>query len=79
MTARIIDCNIWLTSAPAMFENADKKWVAAHLAHPEKPVIYNAADTDWLKAEQFLKERNIPVANLCYLELQEILAHKEAG
>lgn len=64
---------------PAVFENADKKWVAAHLAHPERPVIYNAADTDWLKSEQFLINKNIPVENLCYLELQTILAKKEAG
>ena len=63
----------------AGFDNSDKKWIAAHLSHPEKPFIYNSADTDWLKAEQFLKEKNIPIVNLCYSELQEILARREAG
>jgi len=58
------------------FEPADRKWVALHLKHPDRPPIHNAFDTDWLKSEKDLLAAGVEVVHLCRPELEEVLKNK---
>jgi hypothetical protein len=59
------------------FEPADRKWVALHMAHPDRPPIHNAYDGDWIKHEQDLQKAGIGVTQLCEAELRERVAARE--
>jgi len=47
------------------FDRADRKFVAIALAHPEKPPIFNATDTDWWIHQVSLEKYGIEINFLC--------------
>lgn len=59
------------------FEPADRKWVALHIAHSDRPPIHNAYDGDWIKHEDNLQQAGIVVAHLCETELRNRVAARE--
>jgi hypothetical protein len=61
----------------AAFDPADRKFVAAANAHPEKPPIVEAADSKWLGWEARLKTHGILLEVLCRDELE--LARERKG
>ena len=60
----------------AAFDPADRKFVAAACAHPEKPPILEAADSKWLGWETQLKNNGIEVEFVCRAELNAIREKK---
>ena len=60
----------------AAFDPADRKFVAASNAHPDKPPILEAADSKWLGWEDQLKKYGIKVEVLCRGELEAIRGRK---
>jgi hypothetical protein len=60
------------------FDPADRKFVAAANAHPDKPPILEAADSKWLGWEANLGVHGIRVEILCRCELNEIRERKAA-
>ena len=56
----------------ADFDPADRKFVAASYAHPERPRIVESADSKWLGWEAQLKTHGIKLEVLCRDELQAI-------
>lgn len=61
------------------FEPADRKWVALHIAHPDRPPIHNAYDGDWIKHEKDLQKAGIAVTQLCEAELRKRVKDREDG
>ena len=57
------------------FDPSDRKFVAVAAAHPERPPILNATDTDWLIAEEPLARHGIKVEFLCP-EIKDVLEGK---
>jgi hypothetical protein len=47
------------------FDRSDRKFVATALAHPSRPPILVAADTDWWEYEPALKEDHVEIHFLC--------------
>lgn len=47
------------------FDLSDRKFVAVALAHPEKPPILNAVDSDWKNSETALAAFGVRVEFLC--------------
>ncbi len=47
------------------FHDDDRKFVAVALAHPDKPSILNAVDTDWADYEAALTKHGIKIDFLC--------------
>ncbi len=47
------------------FDRSDRKFVAIALAHPEKPVIINATDTDWWIYRIQLEKHGVQITFLC--------------
>lgn len=60
----------------AAFDPADRKFVAAANAHPEKPPILEAADSKWLAWEPGLAAQGIRLEVLCRCELETIRRRK---
>ena len=60
----------------AAFDPADRKFVAAANAHPEKPPILEAADSKWLGWEPRLAVHGIRLEVLCRCELAAIRKRK---
>ena len=58
------------------FDPADRKFVAASNAHPDKPPILQSADSKWLGWEDQLKQHGIKVEVLCRDELKAIQKRK---
>jgi hypothetical protein len=52
------------------FDPSDRKFVAVALAHPDKPPILNAVDTDWQTHQRALKKYGIQIEFLCPQEMQ---------
>ena len=61
------------------FDPADRKFVAASNAHPNKPPILEAADSKWLGWEAQLLSLGIRVEFLCRQELETIRQRKSAS
>lgn len=53
------------------FDRSDRKFVAVSAAHPDRPPILNATDTDWYIARKALAECGIEVEFLCP-EIEEV-------
>ncbi|MGD9890630.1 MAG: hypothetical protein AB7R89_05505 [Dehalococcoidia bacterium] len=49
----------------AGFDRSDRKFVAVALAHPDRPPILNATDTDWHNFDAPLARHGIRVTFLC--------------
>ncbi len=60
----------------AAFDPADRKFVAAANAHPERPPILESADSKWLGWELSLARHGIRLEVLCRRELEEIRKRK---
>ena len=60
----------------AAFDPADRKFVAAANAHPEKPPIVESADSKWLGWEADLKQNGIRLEILCRDKLEEFRRRK---
>jgi hypothetical protein len=60
----------------AAFDPADRKFVAAANAHPEKPPILESADSKWLGWEPRLAAHGIRLEVLCRCELETIRRRK---
>jgi hypothetical protein len=58
------------------FDPADRKFVAASNAHPERPPILESADSKWLGWEERLSSHGIRLEVLCRNELEVIRARK---
>ncbi len=58
------------------FESADRKWVALHFAHPERPPIHNALDGDWLKQWATLRRLGVALRLVCRERLVEIVTEQ---
>ena len=61
------------------FDPADRKFVAASNAHPNKPPILEAADSKWLGWEARLLSHGINVEFICRQELETIRQRKSAS
>lgn len=53
------------SSSLAGFDPSDRKFVAVAVAHPQRPAIANAVDSDWRNFESALAEHGIKVDFLC--------------
>ncbi len=51
--------------ALANFDRSDRKFVALALAHPERPPILNATDTDWHGHQSALEKHGVKIQFLC--------------
>ncbi len=60
----------------AAFDPADRKFVAASYAHPEKPPIIESADSKWFGWEASLAAHGIHLEILCRCELEVIRQRK---
>jgi hypothetical protein len=49
----------------ASFHSKDRKFVRVALAHPDRPVILNAVDTDWRPFELYLTAHGVRIEFLC--------------
>lgn len=47
------------------FDRSDRKFVAAALAHPEKPPVLNASDSDWWVYRHALKRHGVTIQFVC--------------
>lgn len=47
------------------FDRSDRKFVAIALAHPERPPILNATDTDWHGHQLALEKHGVKIQFLC--------------
>ena len=47
------------------FDPSDRKFVATALAHPQKPPILNAVDTDWWHYQRILAQHGLQIEFLC--------------
>ena len=64
------------TALEAAFDPADRKFIAAANAHPEKPPVLESADSKWLGWETKLKANGIRLEILCRGELEAIRKRK---
>ncbi len=51
----------------AKFDRSDRKFVAVALAHPDRPPIANAVDSDWVDAHIALARNGVRVQQICDL------------
>ena len=59
------------------FDPADRKFIAASNAHPEKPPVLQSADSKWLAWEKKLAAYGIRLEILCRCELEAIHKRKQ--
>lgn len=60
----------------AHFDASDRKFVALSRAHPERPVIWQAADCKWLDWAPALADHGVTLALLCEPEMHAFHLHK---
>ena len=60
----------------ASFDPSDRKFVAVAAAHPERPPIYQAADSKWVGWQPALKESGIDVKFVCARQIREAYRKK---
>lgn len=49
----------------AAFDPSDRKFVAVALAHPDRPPVHNAADSDWHEHYDALTGHGVRIVQLC--------------
>lgn len=74
--ALALDHVCWRDERLATFDASDRKFVAAALAHPEHPVIWQATDSKWLDWAPVLAEYGVQVRFLCRDAVQAFHQHK---
>jgi len=52
------------------FDRDDRVFVAVALAHPERPPILEATDTDWWHYRQALRANGVAIKFLCVTEIR---------
>ena len=60
-------------SALAEFDPADRKFVAAALAHPSRPHILQAVDAKWWRLRGALRKSGVSVEFLCEADVKRLL------
>jgi len=63
----------------AAFDRADRKFVAVALAHPRRPPILEAVDSDWWGAREALAAAGVRVEFLCEEEVRTTWEAKAGG
>ena len=65
-------------SDPALnnFDTTDKKFIAVALAHPDKPPILQAVDTEWWKMKEPLGVAGVTIDFLCEKDIKLLLRKK---
>jgi len=58
------------------FDHSDRKFVAVALAHPDKPPIANAVDTDWWDYREPLAQHGVQVRFLCEGEIKRTVERR---
>jgi len=58
------------------FDKTDRKFVAVALAHPARPPILQAVDTEWWKMRESLADAGVTVDFLCEKDIRAILQRK---
>ena len=53
------------------FDYSDRKFAAVALAHPEKPPVVNAVDTDWWDYKRALEKHGLEIEFLCLDEMNK--------
>lgn len=61
------------------FDATDKKFVAVALAHPDKPPILQAVDTEWWKMREPLCAAGVTIDFLCEKDIRSILEQRTEG
>lgn len=51
------------------FDLSDRKFAAVALAHPDRPPVVNAVDTDWWHYKQALENHGLEIEFLCPAEM----------
>ncbi|MEI8164819.1 MAG: hypothetical protein WCG26_00510 [Chloroflexales bacterium] len=62
--------------ALAGFDPSDRKFVAVACAHPARPPIYNAVDTDWRHYQEALAANGVVVAQVCPDDVRRLVDRK---
>ncbi len=57
-------------SALVAFDPDDRKFIAVAIAHPEKPPILQAVDSQWLSFRDALRRNRVMVEFLCEADIQ---------
>ena len=55
------------------FDPDDRKFIAVACAHPEKPPILQAVDSQWLDFRDALRENGVTVAFICEDDIQRLV------
>jgi len=63
--------------ALADFDRSDRVFVATANAHPDKPPILSACDTDYWKCREAFEQCNISVEFLCEADVSGLAARKQ--
>lgn len=63
-------------AALALFDPSDRKFVAVARAHPDRPPIFNAVDTDWLHYQDALAAHGVRVEHVCPDDLHRLAARE---
>lgn len=58
------------------FDLSDRKFVQLNLAHPDRPHIWNAVDTDWWNFRHALAAIGVMVDFLCHADIQALARRK---
>lgn len=68
-------------SDPALnnFDATDKKFIAVALAHPDKPPILQAVDTEWWEMKEPLGVAGVTIDFLCEKDIKSILKQRDEG
>ena len=54
------------------FDPDDRKFIAVAVAHPEKPPILQAVDSQWSDFRDILRENGVTVAFICEADIQRL-------
>ena len=54
------------------FDPADRKFIAVACAHPEKPPILQAVDSQWLDFRDAFRENGVTVKFICEADIQRL-------
>ena len=60
------------------FDPADRKFIAVACAHPEKPPILQAVDSQWLNFHDAFRRNSVTVEFICEEDIQQLRGDTEA-
>jgi hypothetical protein len=59
------------------FDRSDRKFVAVALAHPDRPPILQAVDTDWWGVREALSRNGVQIEFLCPEDMVRLVARRQ--